>query len=102
MDSKEVKNRLMTTNNKALYHKLGGLFDMMYDIVSCKDKIEEQDLYLIDAALKTSGQMISIKNSALAQAKLEKELDEYNSTRLKDIRIRHVEGKPYDRENGTE
>ena len=33
MDSKEVKNRLMTTNNKALYHKLGGLYDMMYDIV---------------------------------------------------------------------
>lgn len=102
MDLKEVKNRLTTTNNKALYHKLGGLFDMMYEIVLEKGEIKEQDLGIIDAALKTSGQMISIKNSALAQAKLEKELDEYNSTRIKDIKIRYVEGKPYDRENGIE
>ena len=102
MDSKERKSRLTTTNNKALYHKLGSLFDMMYDIVLEKGEIKEKDLEIIDAALKASGQMISIKNSALAQARLEKELDEYNSTRIKDIRIRHVEGKPYDREDGVE
>lgn len=82
------------TNNKALYHTLGGLVDKLLN-----GDVKEDDLPKIDRALKASQQMINLFNTEISRVKTLKELAEYNKD-YQPIEMRQIEGRPYDRTDG--
>ena len=86
---------MQPTNNKALYHTLGGLVDKLLN-----NEVTETDLPNIDRALKASQQMISLCTNEINRAKMMKEIAELNNEKSTKIEIRQIEGKAFD--NTTE
>lgn len=82
---------MQPTNNKALYHTLGGLVDKLLN-----NEVAEADLPNIDRALKASQQMISLCTNEINRAKMMKEIAEYNNDTHTKIEIRQIEGKAFD------
>lgn len=82
---------MQPTNNKALYHTLGGLVDKLLN-----NEVSESDLPNIDRALKASQQMISLCTNEINRAKMMKEIAEYNNDPHAKIEIRQIEGKAFD------
>lgn len=82
---------MQPTNNKALYHTLGGLVDKLLN-----NEVTETDLPNIDRALKASQQMISLCTNEINRAKMMKEIAEFNNEKSTKIEIRQIEGKAFD------
>ena len=82
---------MQPTNNKALYHTLGGLVDKLLN-----NEVTETDLPNIDRALKASQQMISLCTNEIARTKMMKEIAEFNNDKSTKIEIRQIEGKAFD------
>ena len=82
---------MQPTNNKALYHTLGGLVDKLLN-----NEVTETDLPNIDRALKASQQMISLCTNEINRTKMMKEIAEFNNDKSTKIEIRQIEGKGFD------
>lgn len=82
---------MQPTNNKALYHTLGGLVDKLLN-----NEVKETDLPNIDRALKASQQMISLCTNEINRTKMMKEIAEFNNDKSTKIEIRQIEGKAFD------
>ena len=82
---------MQPTNNKALYHTLGGLVDKLLN-----NEVTETELPNIDRALKASQQMISLCANEINRTKMMKEIAEFNNDKSTKIEIRQIEGKGFD------
>ena len=81
---------MQPTNNKALYHSLGGLVDKLLN-----GEVEEAERPNIELALKATQQMISLTVNETNRAKALIEIAKHNGSAEK-VMLREIEGKAFD------